>query len=230
MSSQTPFLLLPKNQRRRRRGRGRAARAPRGKPSLTDVAAKAYAAYQLAQFVRGLVNAEVKTKDVTGSSTPGTSGSLIQLATIAQGDTAITRDGNSCRLKGIQIRGFATIGSSATDTYLRVLVVLHKFTNGNTPSVTDVLSTASNLSPYASLKHAGYDVLDDQTLILSSVDRTNAAYAFHSRLDVHQDYNSATGDAWSAINNGAMSLLLISSESTNYPAFTYSSRVSFIDN
>lgn len=185
----------------------------------------------MSKYLAGLINVEKKTKDVASSGTTfDSSGFLIPLNIIAQGDTAITRDGGAARIKSVEMRLSGTIHGSATNTFIRFILVEHGFVDGTQPDVTDVLSTASYLSAYAHLKNKGFKILWDHTVRLSADGKDSFQLKKYVPTDLKQHYAANTGDAWASINSGVHSLLVISSEATNTPTVAYNVRSMFVDN
>ncbi len=79
-------------------------------------------------------------------------------------------------------------------------------------------------------KQSAYTILHDQLLSMANVDGSRQQVGSISiPLDLHTEFD-ATGSTIASINSGAIYLLLLSTELTNTPVFSYESRVQYVDN
>lgn len=195
------------------------------KYSAKDLAIKAL---RNVNNIRGLVNSEMLKLDVGASTTPTnvTSQSLILLNGVAQGDGDTQRTGNSIYARALNANMFFEKHSSATFTYIRVMVVQdNQQISDTTPTVADVLE-----SDYAS--HLAKTTVGRFTVLMSKIITLNSnlpsrSAKFNYAMRHHIRFN---GSASSDVQKGAIYLLLISSEATNTPTVRYNYRLSFHDN
>lgn len=214
----------------RRRYRGRRRRRRYGpkkycKPRALDYAK---AAYSGVRYIKGLVNSEMFHHPVTGTSTPDTSGEVIHITNIAQGDDDNARTGRSVLLKSIFYRISATINASATNTFVRIILLKDNQQVGDsTPSVTSILASASYLSPLNVNSIGRYTVLKDHLFSLDAAKQDTKLIKIYKKLQMHVKYN---GTASTDIQKNGIYILFISSEATNTPSLPYNVRLSYHDN
>lgn len=128
-----------------------------------------------------------------------------QLALIPQGDTESQRDGRKCVVKSIAIKaqlildpGAAADCAGVTAIYL----VLDKQTNGAAAAVTDVFTSATNLSQVMRnmSESSRFTVLKKWIMDWNPAAGATTAYNFHARhidfykkVNIPLHYNSTTG-------------------------------------
>jgi len=108
-----------------------------------------------------------------GSVTPGTAGAVTSfgLDTITQGDTDSSRTGDIIRVKQLHIRGIINTGSTSGCVF-RMIVFRDLQSNGTTPTVAQVLTTADYLANYnpdtvTAVGGARFKVLWDRSVALN---------------------------------------------------------------
>lgn len=182
-------------------------------------------ALALARTVKALVNVEHKYFDSSTTLNPSTTPTIAQINAIAQGDTANTRDGNTCRMKSLEFRADLGIHASATRTVVRVI---HFLWNDDTPPTwNDILTANNTVSPLNPNLSGKYQILRDRTITLSSTGaQTKSVKSFHKLNKVAKFDGAASTD----IQTGAVYQLMMSSEGTNVPSVLYYDRIRFIDN
>lgn len=221
---------MPYYKRRyRKRYRGRRRRRQYAnsycKPKAMDYAR---AAYTGVKYLKGLVNSEMLHHPLTGTATPSSSGTVLHLTNIVQGDSDNNRTGNSIFLKSIFIRMVATLHASASSTFVRVILFKDTQQVGDTsPAVTDVLETASYLSPLSSSSGGRFSVLKDVLFNINDVSRDVHILKWYVKQQLHVRYN---GTASTDIQKNGLYVLFISSEATNSPSLPYNIRLSYHDN
>lgn len=194
-------------------------------PSVGNIAR---AAWSGVKYLRTLVNSEVHKFDTSLASSPSTSGTVIHLTGIANGDTLSTRTGSSILCKGLACRWYYTQHASATVTLLRVLFVQDRQQVGDTaPGVTDVLESASVNAMLQSAEVGRFKILSDETYTMDSVSRRIMFIRKYFRIQDHIRFNGTTG---SDIQRNGLYCVLVSSEATNVPSVVGTARVSWHDN
>lgn len=201
-----------------------------------SVLEKANAALSLASKVYRFVNTEVKFHDVTqtGTAIPNT-GSINGLSAITQGDTSLTRDGQSVKLMNLTIRGFITTNQSQPYPQItRIILFRGKQENGVGFSATDILETASVISPKNYTDRFRTKILYDQTFYqnqgagLSAAAFGTLSRPFNINLKCQGHVNFAGSST--NIEDGGLYLLYLSNQATSTPTITYYSRLTYVDN
>lgn len=124
-------------------------------------------AYKMAQTVASIVNSEKKYHDTTVLQYPDSAASSTNvLSSMAQGDTNITRNGNSIALKSIHLRlDLQFDPTTAPNEVMRISLVLDKDNNsGSAPTYTDVYESLNVLAHRNKLTTGRFDVLKDFTV------------------------------------------------------------------
>lgn len=174
------------------------------------------------------MNVEFKQHNLAITPTVSNSLTTHQLTNIAQGDTDTTRDGNSIKLASIYIQGFATINALATNTIIRLLLVLDKQTNQAIYTAGDLLLSDSVTSPNNIDNGRRFKILWEHRMILSQ-DRPMAQFKLYKKLNMHIRYDS-TGTNIQQLTQNSLSLARISNEGTNVPSMDYTVRIRYVDN
>lgn len=220
------------------KGKGKARSSAGGFISDATAVARAVsrlAPYALAAFKAGtlLVNAEVKHADASGSSTVSTTPTLVFLSGIAQGDSNITRDGNSVKCEGLWGDITYIMSASATVTRIRTLIFADTRNAGAAPTAADVFDTGdiSGL-PNVDSEPNRFAILLDRVECMTLASESRCR---HFRFNLGEVAKSHL--VFSGTTNGIASakglvyyLLMMSSEATNTPTYSVNSRLMFIDN
>lgn len=176
-----------------------------------------------------LASPEFKWIDKTDNSTVDTTGQIIDLNTVAQGDDDTSRDGNVMRMMSVQLSWYITQHASATNSRVRFVLFLAKAINGTKPTVAQVL-----LSTNAEIQFRNLDerhnivILKDWKCNLQSASRTQAMSDFYKKINVLTRFDATDGNI-TAMQGGYLGLLQICNESVNTPTMVVKSRVRFID-
>lgn len=175
-----------------------------------------------------MINSEQKKRITTNSITPTASGSILNLCQIAQGDDEDNRTGNRVLLHSIYFKAVATIHASATDTYVRVIFFVDKQNDGSAPTVADVLELASVLGFLNPDNTERFGIIKDDVYHLSQDQGKSGTYMKqYIDCNFHVDFDgTAEGDT----NTNCVYMLVISTEATNTPTFTYNFFKKWYDN
>lgn len=219
---------MPRNYSRRSRRTRRGRRTPwyNKKYSTLQLAKKAA---QGVYYLKGLVNSEMLKYDIaTTSASINTTGSVIHLTNIAQGDTDNARTGNSILARKMLLRMQFYQNAAAVNTTFKVILLMDKQQVSDTgPAVTDILDAASTLSPLNSNTVGRFNILGSW-LFHTSTDRdTVVEKTFFKDLRTHIRWNGTTA---SDIQKNGVYLMLISDQATNVPTVFYNWRLSYHDN
>lgn len=225
------YRRYPKRKVYRRRRRAPASSSWFSTKSFTPQSAYALATQAAKDiwYLKGLVNSEMLKYDISTTSTAvNSSGTIIPLSGIAQGDGDSARTGNSILIRKMLLRMQFYQNAAAANTTFKVLLFMDKQQIGDTaPAVTDVLDSASTLSPLNSNTVGRFNVLGSW-LFHTSTDRdTVVEKNFFKDLRTHIRYN---GNLGTDIQKNGIYLLMISDQGTNIPTVYYNWRLSYHDN
>lgn len=233
--------------RPRRRVSRRTNRARRAKGQVawwdrpTTVAKLASSAWSTGKKLISMLNTECKFHDTTVSMAPIIAGAQQSLLDIPQGDTGITRDGRSVRLKSVQGRIRLTQDALASSTFIRLVLLADTrpnaaepaapsdfLQNGTTAPITDLMAKDVG-GRFLTLYDKVFLLKASQTQISAADSRVTAQkfIKFYYKMDKVLKY---TGTATDDPENYNLLLVSFSSEATNSPDIDGFCRVCFIDN
>lgn len=211
--------------RKMRRKKRRAVPWYNRKYSVGDMA---YGAYKGVQYLKTMINSEVYKNDVTQTDNPGSSGVITHLTGIAQGDGDGQRTGLSILCKGISFRYVGTIGASATDSFVRILIIRDLQQAADTvPTISNVLESVTVIGHLNSESVGRYQILYDRVHQLQSVNVKTYYGKVYLRVNKHLRYNGSLG---SDIQKDGMFVITLSNEATNVPSCSWTSRLYYYDN
>lgn len=192
----------------------------------------AMAAWKLASYLKTLVNVEFKKYDVTAALT--TDGLVQHISSVPQGDSDLTRDGNSIKCQSLLINAYITNNATEQSTAYRILVVQDKQQIADTaPTIADVLDpTGSNnlIAPLNNETVGRFTVLRDIKGSISNLITGVPAEKFikiYFKLRNHIRFNGANG---SDIQRNGIYIMWTHTAGANYPTMAYTSRLTFTDN
>nr|UOF78862.1 capsid protein [Cressdnaviricota sp.] len=120
-------------------------------------------AYNMAKVVASIVNSEKKYFDTALSIAPDSATANITcLTNMAQGDTNITRNGNTIALKSLELRG--QIFQPVVETNRIMLVRDNDNLGGSAPTITDILESNSVAALRNKNTPKRFTVLYDKTI------------------------------------------------------------------
>ncbi len=187
--------------------------------------------------IRKLINVEQKFKEASGNPTYDRSGTVVYLSGIDQGDSTITREGNSIKMQHFRLRFFLTHNASNTSGCAhRILIVRDLQNQGATITANDVLETvATSNAPNAfidftngPLQNKRFGIVYDREFVTHPY-RPILTENFVSNHDCHVYYRG-TDSAVTAAGNGSYFLIAVCSDTTNLPSIVYNTRMEFTDN
>ena len=221
----------PKRRYRRRRRYGRRPPTYK-KPVRYQVADMAYSGYKLAKKIAKWVNIEFKTHTETQSSNLDIDydGTIITLNDVAQGDTSLTRDGDSIKCQSMDLN--VQLACDTVSCVGRVIVFHDK--QNTVSSATDLIDVAGTAMAPHGFKEWDHrfktQVLWDSGPIhmIVSTDKAIKQLRKKIELNLHTQFDSGT----TTIESGAIKMLLISNRanSSNEMDVLYHSRIYFTDN
>lgn len=192
---------------------------------LRDVAKTASTALSVATTIAGLINVEFKYWDVTSNLSPSTTGAVIHLNAIAQGDGVSNRDGVEVKNKSLELKWSAEQHASATTTIVRFLVVIDVDPNATTPSIGQIID-GTNILSFRNLDYRKkFVILKDWTIHLG--DKTTMSGQWYKKLNMQSIWSSTAGNT---IQSNGLYLVHLSNEATNYPTLDVRTRIRYLDN
>jgi len=213
-------MVYRKKYRKRRRARPITYRQV-GSKIISDVAK-----------LRALINVEFHTLTTGFPVDPNSTGSVVNLTAIAQGDTIASRQGQKIRLKYLMVRGNMELHASATSSRVRLLIVRDNNGSTNQPAIIDLFNSvatfASNQNKLGDPQtNSRFSFLMDKMIYLNAGSGDQKQFKFSVELDHHCFF---TGTAASDEGKGALYLFIASNEATNDPIVSMGSMVKWIDN
>lgn len=180
-------------------------------------------------FLKGIINSELKRFSLTNSVNVDTTGAIVHMTAIAQGDDVDGRDGNSILAKYTTHHLQMSMNPSATGTIIRIMLFIDtESTAGTPPTLAQLLQTASStISPINSDYTQRFTVLFDDVYDLSINGDRVINHKHYNPLNFHIKY---TGTAGANYDKNQLFLFYVSNEATNTPILNYYSRTAFYDN
>lgn len=157
------------------------------------------------------------------------SGNIVDLSLIPQGDTDSSRDGDQCFLKSVSCRFAFWVGTATT----KIRAILFQWFPNNVPSVTSILlgsgTTQTPLIGYNRDNEPMYRIVADWTskLIPSSNCSVQVHHFYH---DVGKKYSSAQFIAGTTAGTNHFYLITLSDvTAATLPQYEQSTRMDFYD-
>lgn len=205
-------------------------------PGLKAIFNASQQALSLAKKTQRLLNVEYKFHDVVLTASGGAPGAGVSdngevhdLLQIPQGDSQEQRNGNSIRLKNINIKGTVSLAGSATFSRVRIMLVRDSQPNGTTPAFTHIYETSDIDRLFRNRNSPGrFKVCKTWYVKVSTNAGENVGHfsLFHKTNEKIQWATGGTSDPY----NTAYLLLMVSDQASNEPKFDIQSRATFIDN
>ncbi len=175
---------------------------------------------------------EMKAISVAFTVDPNTTGAIVNLTAVSQGDTVASRIGNQIHLRSIQCGGTITggVGGSVGD-YVRMMIVRDNLGTTDQPTIGDMFVTVAvflnNQPPEGDPQSvARFTVIMDKFVVLSVGQGLRQTFTFKRKL------NSAclfSGTGSTDEGKGALYLFIASSSPTNDPIVAANSLIHFTD-
>lgn len=198
------------------------------KYSALQLASKAWTA---AKYLKGLVNSERMYADRT--CTLGAARSNVWgLTLLGQGDSVGQRTGNSMLLRSIYIRGFCQINSSVTgNTRITLMIVRdNQQQPDTTPLVTDILKTEDPDSMINTNTAGRYKIVWRKNIALYPQSTGSGSVRDIQKYFKLYDHVRFNGTTSTDIQKHGYYLVMVTSESTNFPTIDIETRIGYHDN
>lgn len=203
---------------------------PPAQPSTMSTVAKvASTALGIAKFVKSVINVEFKRSDLniipTGFTYTGITGNFHN---ISQGNTALTRNGDSIKVSSLYVSG--CIFSGAAEQVARIIIVRGIREQGVAPALGDILEDTGVVavnSARAVNDSLSYKVLYDRKFVLNEgTSGSTKMFKCYLKLGDHIKYNTGTNTP----ANGGIYYWILSNVNVSSPQVQFCSRLRFIDN
>lgn len=168
---------------------------------------------------------ELKYFDVSTSGTITSTGTLTALNGINQGTNPNDRVGDKLKTVSSFLRLAMTVNATATTNFLRVIIFRDKQTNLSVPGVTDVLQSASFMSPLNNSYSMRFKVYFDKTYAFDAESAGTQVDKIYRRMKFKTEYSTGS----TGIRTNGLFILLISDQATNGPTVNYYHRLKYKD-
>lgn len=202
----------------------------RRKPRYTTMGSAAYLAKKAlagVRAIRGIVNSEKKYIDTGIVNSVNSSGAVLALTAIAQGDTNTTRNGNSILCKSVQLRGHVAFDVSTTRNISYRLFLVHdtQQVSDSSPTYSDIFSGGSQ--PVLNLNHVGrFTILKSWSFAPSE----QTQFLIDEWINLGNHHVRYNGTANTDIQKGGLYLVHVSNLTATLPNLVAQARVPFYDN
>lgn len=196
-----------------------------------SVPAIAKAAWSGVKYLRTLVNSETHKLDASAAGqTVSTTAAVVHVSSIAQGDTASQRTGNSVLAKYVSVRMRIVSSIASTATTCRVMLVIDKQQVGDTaPVIGDILETSTNPMSHYNPSTAGrFQVIFDKIYQFDNLSK-RAVFIKVSK-NINKYHIRFNGTAGTDIQKNGVYLVYLSSEATNTATADWFTRLTWHDN
>ncbi len=171
---------------------------------------------------------ELKTHDVAETGTISTSGEIILLSGMGQGDTSLTRDGLQIMPRNLQFKIRLVMNSSATASQVRFMIFKDKENQGVLPTIAALLEADTTMDFTEHDTRPRFQILRDINFNLSiNSDRILFMKGFIKLKG--KMWFSGTAGTQTSIGKNSLYLYIVSNEATNTPTHTCRFRMRFND-
>lgn len=184
-------------------------------------------------MLKGLINVEFKTKDVTEDYDIISTPTLTLLNGLAKGDTWSSREGRSVRWKSLSCRlNISLDPAGATMVQSRVIFFIDKQPTGATPTAAQILQNTSNPinTPRNLDNRKRFVILRD--IVVSQDQSTNNIIfrKYFTNLDMKTIYDGSDNGDITDISSNALYCMTLSDVATAGPNIRAYHRLRFLDN
>ena len=201
-------------------------RKRQSKCTYTDIAMKAWKGVKA---LKGIINSELKYHDqVLGNTSASSTGTVIPLTSIAQGDTNATRNGNSILAKSLYMKYQIEFNAASTGgAVVKMWLVQDKQQIADTtPAYTDIFEN-TNVFSFLNKNNIGrFNILSSKTFTYDTA-KLQYQMEFTKQLNQHIRFN---GTASTDLQKNHYYLVVATDILTNVPNYLYASRLTYYDN
>lgn len=182
--------------------------------------------------LKGMINVEFKTKDLSLDAAPTTAIPFIALLNGLQiGDDFNNRDGRSVRWKSIRVKINIFINQITITTVSRCMIIIDKQPNGTLMLIGDLLGHLQSQLDVRNLSNRKRFVsLFDQRYATSITGNQVNLIDFYKKIDMITVYNEQNTGTITDIETNALYLVVLSNKAGAPPVVSIETRCRFIDN
>lgn len=177
-----------------------------------------------------MMTAETKYKDRSFNGLVSNLGQFYVLNGVAQGDTVTTRDGNSIRMKSINVRSFVNHASAGpAEQYVRTVIFVDTQADTIAPDIDEIFTTNASVDSFRNMNNTKrFRIYRDDVVYVSSQNPiARRTYNIKSTLPVKY---LGTSDTLNDIASNSVYILQYSNASgADVPNAQYTARVKFVD-
>lgn len=194
--------------------------------SVADIAQSAWKGVKM---LKGLVNTEKHYLDTAISTATSSAGSVTLISGVAQGDDVNNRQGNSVLGKSMYCSYSIARNAANTNVANNVRIVVFKDLSniGTTPTVGDILASASVIAPLNVDHTSRYQILRDDRIALTLNGSGSRFSKHYIRVNDHLKF---TGSLATDVYTNALYVLVITDQASSQPTFDANYRFGFYDN
>lgn len=184
---------------------------------------------RLRRLERG--SGEVKTHDVDGQFTANTTGQIIPISMIAQGDTSITREGLQIKPLSLEVKVLTTSDASSTvATTHRLIVFKDKEMHGTHPTVANILESDGLLALPEHDTRPRFKFYRDVIISAEKAAQDSIYYKTYIKFkNKTRIYYSGTTAAEASSGKNQLYLYFLTNQATNTPDSYYQIRLRYRD-
>ncbi len=182
-------------------------------------------------IIKTLVNSETHYIDTSFTDPVSSTATIEDLSLVAQGDTEVTRSGNSILFKDILMRFAVTQHVNATTTFIRMVIFIDHQNDGVQITHAELMDiTGSTLSHLNKDVGKRVTILKDMYIELDdSRSQSWSSKVYFSLANIRAKY-IGTGATAASLGSNSLHIFMMSDQATNTPTVSWESRVKFYDN
>lgn len=174
---------------------------------------------QVTRLTRASNQRELYSLATGFTADPSSSGAVVALTDILQGDETTERVGRQVILKHLKARGIVTLNSSATDSRVRMMIIRDNIGNTTVPAITDMFTSvaqfaANKLSIETPQVRHRFTVLMDKYLLVNAGSGLTKTFTFSRKMNTRCYF---TGPLTTDGGTNNLYLFIASNEATNDP-------------
>lgn len=186
-------------------------------------------------WLKSMVNIEEKYHDSSIFTAKDDTWEVHTPNLIQQGDTATTRDGNSCKIIKYYIKGYLQHNASGSPSQtVRVIIAARKANSTSAMNISQILEgthTGSDaiIQMYDKVNMSGIRILKDFKITVNT-DYPKKYFTHYLPANFHSKFNQAVPVA-ANVTEGLVQMFYVGDQATgNYPTLAIDSRIVYVDN
>ncbi len=183
--------------------------------------------------LKGLINVEFKKVDTQNVSDITTAEQLRLINGMALGDDISSREGQSVRIKSVQIALTLFLNPLSINTFVRCILFINKQPNQTLPVIGDLLADGGNIGStnFRNLNNRKrFVILKDEVIMLQGSGERTKHLEYYKKMDMIEIFDDTSTGGIADITTNALYLILYSGEAVNGVIQNCRTRIRFIDN